>query len=195
MNIKNDTRGYIVVETILAFIPFTMAMLAIVMLINVVSAQSRVHYALTQTANELSVLSYLNHDSGRRPRTQATLQSAMSMLNSFSNIFPLLDSMNEADINRYFNFETYALSDGHLHSVFERYLGGNGQMPAHHGFDFSQSFINGDTLVLIVVYDVDFMFAGPLTPFLRLTVTQQAATRLWRRGGGHNLSHFRSDLK
>lgn len=195
MNIKNDIHGYIVVETILAFVPFTMAMLAIVMLINVVSAQSNVHYALTQTANEVSILSYLDQAAGRRERNAGTLRSAMSVTNNLTNIFPLLDTMSDADIHAYFNFEGQAFSDGHLFNVFERHLSGNSQMPAHHGFDFTQSFIDGDTLVLVVVYDVDFMFAGPLTPFLRLTVTQQAATRLWRRGGGNGLSYYRSDLK
>lgn len=53
-----DERGYIVVETILAFMLLVFLMLSILSLINIVVVQARVHYALTQTAETVSMYSY-----------------------------------------------------------------------------------------------------------------------------------------
>lgn len=53
-----DENGYIVVETIGTFIPFVLLIVSILSLINIVTVQSRVHYALTQAANTLSMYSY-----------------------------------------------------------------------------------------------------------------------------------------
>jgi len=50
--------GYIVVETLGAFIPFFLLIVAILSLINIVTVQARVHYALTQAAGALSVYCY-----------------------------------------------------------------------------------------------------------------------------------------
>lgn len=54
----NDKNGYIVVETVGAFLPFLLLIISILSLVNIVTLQSRVHYALTQAANTLSVYSY-----------------------------------------------------------------------------------------------------------------------------------------
>lgn len=56
---RRKDGGYIVVETIGAFMLFTLLLVSILSLINVVTVQTRVHYALTQTANELSMYSYV----------------------------------------------------------------------------------------------------------------------------------------
>ena len=53
-----DENGYIVVETIGAFIPFLLLIISILSLINIVTVQARVHYALTQAANTFSMYSY-----------------------------------------------------------------------------------------------------------------------------------------
>lgn len=57
MRKKED--GYIVVETTVAFMLFTLLVVSILSLINIVVVQTRVHYALTQTATELSMYSYV----------------------------------------------------------------------------------------------------------------------------------------
>lgn len=54
---KSD--GYITVETTLTFTLFVLLVISILSLIGIVTVQARVHYALTQTANELSMYSYL----------------------------------------------------------------------------------------------------------------------------------------
>lgn len=56
---RKDQGGYIVVETIGAFLLFTLLVVSILSLINIVTVQTRIHYALTQTANELSMYSYV----------------------------------------------------------------------------------------------------------------------------------------
>lgn len=55
---RKDENGYIVVETIGAFIPFILLVVSILSLVNIVTVQTRVHYALTQAANTLSMYSY-----------------------------------------------------------------------------------------------------------------------------------------
>lgn len=51
---KNE-NGYITVETLGTFLPFVLLVVSILSLVNIVTAQTRVHYALTQTANAISV--------------------------------------------------------------------------------------------------------------------------------------------
>ena len=53
-----DERGYIVVETIGSFLLFVLLVLSILSLINIVAVQARIHYALTQTAQTISMYSY-----------------------------------------------------------------------------------------------------------------------------------------
>lgn len=55
---RRDENGYIVVETIGAFIPFVLLIISILSLVNIVTVQARVHYAMTQAANTLSMYSY-----------------------------------------------------------------------------------------------------------------------------------------
>ncbi len=61
---KKDENGYIVVEAIGAFVPFIMFIVTILTLVNVVTTQARMHNALTQTANTLSLYSYVLHAMG-----------------------------------------------------------------------------------------------------------------------------------
>ena len=56
---RKDEKGYIVVETIGSFMLFTLLLVSIISLINVITVQQRVHYAMTQAAKELSMYSYI----------------------------------------------------------------------------------------------------------------------------------------
>ena len=51
--------GYIVVETLFSFTMLVMLMVTIISLINIVAIQSRIHYAITQTAQEMSMYAYV----------------------------------------------------------------------------------------------------------------------------------------
>jgi len=61
---RKDERGYIVIETLGSFILFTLLVVSILSMINITTVQMRVHYALTQTATELSMYSYIIHAIG-----------------------------------------------------------------------------------------------------------------------------------
>ena len=54
----SDDKGHIVVETVGAFVPFVLLVVSILSLVNIVAVQARIHYALTQAANTLSMYSY-----------------------------------------------------------------------------------------------------------------------------------------
>jgi hypothetical protein len=54
-----SARGYIVVETIACFLLFVFLVVSIISLINIVTVQARVHYALTQAAETVSMYSYV----------------------------------------------------------------------------------------------------------------------------------------
>lgn len=55
---NQDERGYIVVETIGCFTLFVFLVISILSLINIVAVQARVHYAITQAAETVSMYSY-----------------------------------------------------------------------------------------------------------------------------------------
>ena len=51
-------EGHIAVETIGTFVPLVLLMISILSLVNIVAVQARMHYALTQAANTLSMYCY-----------------------------------------------------------------------------------------------------------------------------------------
>ena len=57
-NAVHDEKGYIIAETTGSFIPFVLLMVSILSLVNIVALQGRIHYAMTQAANTLSMYSY-----------------------------------------------------------------------------------------------------------------------------------------
>jgi len=61
---KKDENGYIVVETVGTFIPFLLLVISILSLVNIVTLQARIHCALTQAANTISMYSYVLHVTG-----------------------------------------------------------------------------------------------------------------------------------
>ncbi len=56
---RKDQNGYLVIETLGTFIPLVLIMVTILSFINLMSLRSQVHYAITQTASELSMYSYV----------------------------------------------------------------------------------------------------------------------------------------
>lgn len=56
---RKDKSGYIVVETIGAFTLFIFFVISILALINIVTLQARVHHAMTQAAETVSMYSYV----------------------------------------------------------------------------------------------------------------------------------------
>lgn len=102
---RRDERGYIVVETIVAFTLFVFLMASILSLINIVTVQARVHYALTQAAETVSMYSYaldamgvsdhLMASSGRSDKTEGEVNKFITNVNS---VVDSLETLNMSGI-------------------------------------------------------------------------------------------------
>lgn len=89
---ERDERGYIVVETITCFTLFVFLVISILSLINIVTVQARVHYAITQAAETISMYSYtldamgvseeLMASAGRSDKTEKEINDFISNVNS-----------------------------------------------------------------------------------------------------------------
>lgn len=55
---RRDDGGYIVVETITSFLLFVLLNISILSLINIVTVQARIHYAVTQASEAVSMYTY-----------------------------------------------------------------------------------------------------------------------------------------
>jgi len=115
-----DEKGYVIVETVCAFIPFVFLIISILSLINIVTLQARVHYALTQAAKTLSVYSYILEVTGvandltaldnKAGKTAVTVNELRSDLNSILNgIGTLADMWGSA--NRIFGAGEQAIGN------------------------------------------------------------------------------------
>ncbi len=96
-----DERGYIVVETIVAFMLFVFLNLSILSLINIVVVQSRVHYALTQAAETMSIYSYTleamgaaDHLVRSADRADRVEQDAATVAGDINGVLNALESMD-----------------------------------------------------------------------------------------------------
>jgi len=95
-----DENGYIVVETVGTFVPFVLLVVSILSLVNIVTLQARVHNALTQTANTLSMYSYVLKATG----VADSLMTADSKANSTAeNINSVLNGIEMLSRGRGFD--------------------------------------------------------------------------------------------
>ena len=118
IDMYKDESGYMVVETIGSFILFMLLMASILSLVNIVTLQARVHYALTQTANTLSMYNYTLHVTGM----------AEHMMKSDAIASEVEDGVREfkKDINAVLDgINRYSLSDvaEHGEAVANRVIG------------------------------------------------------------------------
>lgn len=98
---KNDENGYIVVETIGVFIPFVLLMVSILSLVNIVTLQTRIHYALTQAANTISMYSYILEITGAAnafteldSRAERVKKEADELKNDINKVFDGIKSLS-----------------------------------------------------------------------------------------------------
>ena len=73
---KRDENGYIVVETVGSFVLFILLVTSILSIINVVTVQARVHYAMSQTAQTLSMYAYALEKAGLSDPLMGIAESA-----------------------------------------------------------------------------------------------------------------------
>ena len=110
--------GYIVVETVGAFVPFIFLVVSILSLVNIVTLQTRVHYALTQAANTLSMYCYALEISGAA--------GSMMKIGTASDTVKAGADATKLDIAGVVDgIKATSLSDAGIHgrSAFERALG------------------------------------------------------------------------
>lgn len=98
---RRDERGYIVVETIGSFLLFVLAVTSILSLINIVAVQARVHYAITQAAQTVSMYCYVLDVTGAADHLVASAGQAQTVQvesDAFKeNLNGLLDGLESLD--------------------------------------------------------------------------------------------------
>jgi len=204
---NRDERGYIVVETVGAFLPFVLLMLFIVTLVNVAAMEAKVHYALTQTAKEISIQSYMQVAAeNERTRTVDKMQGTVGFLNGiqrYTNLFSRLfgiEPISQRELSAIF-----AISEGwqtnEIELIFARYMWYDSNSHDQYGlvggvsaFDFSKSkvdFVEG-VVDLVVEYSIDYTFLGILEQSSALSVTQSAVTKMWDGGNGKGYAYWKT---
>lgn len=102
---KKDEHGYIVVETIGAFLLFVFLNASILSLINIVVVQSRIHYALTQSAQALSMYTYALEAMGVAEHIVASSKIAdeagKESEEMVDNLNSLIDALESRDVDRF----------------------------------------------------------------------------------------------
>lgn len=101
---EKDENGYIVVETIGAFLLLVLLMLSILSLVNIVTVQTRVHYALTQAAETVSMYSYVLDVTGAADHLMKNAEQAEAVqgeIDTFTeNVNQVLDGIRSLSIDQ-----------------------------------------------------------------------------------------------
>lgn len=102
---KQDQGGYIVVETIGCFTLFVFLMISILSLINIVTVQARVHYAITQAAETVSMYSYTldamgvaDHLIASAGRSDKTEREINTFIDNVNDVFGAIKTLNISGI-------------------------------------------------------------------------------------------------
>lgn len=98
---EHDDRGYIVVETIGCFILFVFLNASILSLINIVTVQARIHYALTQAAETLSMYSYTldalgvaDHFVNMAERAEGVQEDTNELISNINSVMEAINGLN-----------------------------------------------------------------------------------------------------
>ena len=98
-----EEGGYIVVETVGCFLLFVFLNISILSLINITAVQARVHYALTQAAETVSMYSYTLEAAGVAEHLQTSAGKAEGVekdVNEFiGDVNGVLDAIEGLDLN------------------------------------------------------------------------------------------------
>lgn len=140
---KRDENGYIVVETIGTFIPFVLLVISILSLANIVTLQSRVHYALTQTANTLSMYSYTLEVTGIADNLSTNSKMANTVIEEADAIKGEINSVIDG-IN--------SLSVGDVHE--------HGSAAVNRVYDWSEKIVNDPKKVMQVLMNYGISEGG-----------------------------------
>jgi Flp pilus assembly protein TadG len=189
-----DNSGHITVETVGTFIPLMLLVVSILSLVNIVSVQARVHYALTQTAMTLSVYSYVL-EAGAMTESLNSVFSGIGQMTD-SSVANTGDSISTIEniINNAKSSVANLVLDGMMQPIMRGYLA-NGDMSGDEYLRRSGivnlwfktvelPYSNGD-VKLTIQYEIDYTFGALPLPFgPTLKVTQTAITKGWLNGSG-----------
>jgi len=102
---KRNEGGYIVVETVGSFTLFVFLVISILSLINIVTVQARVHYAITQAAETLSMYAYTldamgaaDHLMASAGRADAVTAEAEQLVDNTNALFKAVRDLNVSGI-------------------------------------------------------------------------------------------------
>ncbi len=100
---RRDEGGYIVVETVMCFMLFVLLMASILSLISIVTVQARINYALTQTAETISMYGYVLEAAGAAEHVgniDKNAAEAQGEIDKFNENFErILNAIQRLDIN------------------------------------------------------------------------------------------------
>lgn len=98
---RHNEKGYIVVETIGCFVLFVFLNISILSLINIVTVQTRVHYALTQATETLSMYSYTleamgvaDHLTKSAERSESVVSGANEMIGNINEVIGAIEKLD-----------------------------------------------------------------------------------------------------
>jgi len=95
--IGKDEDGYIVVETVGTFLPFVLLVISILSLVNIVTLQARVHNALTQTANTISMYCYAIHAAGISESLITLNKKASASKENINAVFSGIEALSKGN--------------------------------------------------------------------------------------------------
>jgi len=203
--LKNED-GYIVVETVGTFIPFLLLVISILSLVNIVSMQARIHHALTQTANTLSMYSYVLKVTGiaddfiaidsNAHEFESNITSAIDGIIAFDfdNVDLDFDFSHSDIINYGVNAGRNFVTASFVRPLLMLYLSGHQVSGAENiesanilDLALTRAVIidRNENIMLTVTYEIDYAFGALRLPFgPRLSVTQTVITKAWLGGSG-----------
>jgi len=153
------------------FILFVFLSVSILGLVNIAALKARVHYAIAQAAETLSVYSYV---------LETDIAGAPAGADGFAaELIELL--LNDADgaarslVERYLDA---GIEDG---DVYLKKMNVEGGL---NGLDFNSPVYYGGDITITISYKVAYSFGALPLPFPALRVTQSVKTRSWANGKG-----------
>lgn len=100
---RKDQNGYIVLETLISFTLYFLFIISILSLVNIVTLQARIHYAMTQAAQTVSMYSYVLYLTGGAEIAANADTGAGKVTGQIAdfqtNINGLLDGLGSIDID------------------------------------------------------------------------------------------------
>ena len=109
---RKDERGTILIEFVGSFLLFFLLIMSILSLINICVLQARVHYALTETADTISMYGYLLHVTGADGHLMQISDTGSQVRTAYNQVSGDVNQASD-DINKIFN----GLGDLSLNSV------------------------------------------------------------------------------